>query len=132
MNAECRGREEKEKFIRERLCENQNFFEPVKKLKLKTMADSNKRTKKRTKDNKVIELKQHGNIAFQLLVKSQEKKINIDLEFIMQFQLTPVPYCLGTPDGFLAKTNKAKAFQFLTKETHDARVPVPEKNTRHS
>ena len=125
VNAEVLGKQEKEKFVKDRLCANDYFFEPVKKLKLKTMADAHKRAKVKTKDNKVIELKQHGNIAFQLLVKSQEMNLNIDLDFIMKFQLTPVPYCLGTPDGFLAKTNKAKGFQFLTKELHDAELPPP-------
>ena len=125
LNAEALGKKEKEIFIKDRLNANENFFNPVKKLKLKTMADANKKTKLKTKDNKIIELKQHGNIAFQLLVKSQNMNVNLDLQSVMKYQLTPVPSSLGSPDGFLAKTNKAKGFQFLIQATDDAAMPRP-------
>lgn len=38
----------------------------------------------------------------------------------------PVPSAIGTADGFLLKTNKAKGFNFLTKGIEDADIP-PEK-----
>ena len=39
----------------------------------------------------------------------------------------PVPSSIGTPDGFLLKTNeKAKGFEYLTKETADADQPPDE------
>ena len=47
-----------------------------------------------------MELKQQGNIAFQLLVKSEQGELDIDLKELMAFQLTPIPYSLGTADGF--------------------------------
>ena len=56
------------------------------------------------------------NIAFQLLVKSQSLGKSLDLFEVMKFQLTPVPPCLRTADGFLNKTNKATGFNFLTKD----------------
>ena len=37
--------------------------------------------------------------------------------------MTPVPSCLGTSDGFLSKTNKAKGLQYLTKDLSDAIEP---------
>ena len=79
MNAEAKGLHEKNSFIEERLECNSKFFDPVKKLKLKTMANTNKIVKLKNSHNKLIELKQHGNIAFQLLLKSQTigKEINI-------------------------------------------------------
>ena len=42
LRAESLGKEQKKSFIEERLSTNSKFFEPVKKLKLKTMADHNK------------------------------------------------------------------------------------------
>jgi hypothetical protein len=36
--------------------------------------------------------------------------LQLDLEEIMMYQLTPVPYCIGTTDGFLAKMAKQKLF----------------------
>ena len=37
----------------------------------------------------------------------------------MTYQLTPVPYSLGTSDGFLGKTNKVKGLEYLTKDMID-------------
>ena len=87
------------------------------------MSAMSKKTCITTKQNKLVELKQQGNIAFQLLVKSQNLNLNIDLKKVMKFQLTPVPYCLGTSDGYLAKTNKAKGYHFVTKDSQDAMKP---------
>ena len=125
LNAEDFGHTAKESFIEERLKKNEGFFNPIKRLNLKTMASASKKMSCNTKTNKVVELKQQGNIAFQLLVKLQGKGKELDLEKIMKYQLTPVPSCLGTPDGYLNKTNKATGFHFLTKEIPDALQPDP-------
>ena len=37
----------------------------------------------------------------------------------MQYQLTPVPFCLGSSEGFFNKTNKASGFNFLVKDLDD-------------
>ena len=68
MRAEEIGEKEKERFVNERLQPNEKFFDPIKRTNLKTMEDLSKKSKITTKQNKVIELKQQGNIAFQLLV----------------------------------------------------------------
>ena len=127
LNAEEIGQKEKSVFIETRLKENSNFFEPVKKLKLKTMANTSKSVKIKTTGNKVIELKQQGNIAFQLLMKLQGLDLSIDLQEVMSFQLTPIPSCLGTPDGFLNKTNKAMGMKLITKDMEDNTPPASEK-----
>ena len=38
-----------------------------------------------------------------LLVKHESQ---FDMAKLMKFCLTPIPYCMGTADGFLAKTKK--------------------------
>ena len=119
MNAETVGKEKREEFVQERLLKNKNFFEPIKKLKLKTMSDLKKTTKLKPTENKVIMYKEQGSLAFQLLVKAQTLNLQIDLQEVMTYQLTPVPYSLGTPDGALCKTNKAGGFVFLTKDIKD-------------
>ena len=48
-----------------------------------------------------------------LLIKSQLLDEPLDLDELMKYSLTPVPHCLGTADGFFAKTNKAKMIHFL-------------------
>ena len=90
------------------------------------MADTSKKVKLRSKENEVTELKQHGNIAFQLLVKSQQGHIDIDLQELMAYQLTPIPYSMGTADGFLVKTDKSKSYHLLTKNSENAELPPEE------
>lgn len=58
-----------------------------------------------------------------LLVKSQLLDNPLDLDELMTYSLTPVPHSLGTPDGFLNKTNKATILHFLTEDYGD--VPYP-------
>ncbi|XP_070203645.1 uncharacterized protein [Littorina saxatilis] len=125
LRAEAAGRSEKEKFITERLETGEHFFEPVKRLKLKVMADTSKRVTLKSTQNKLTEYKHQGNVAFQLLVKSQEGDLNMDLKELMTYQLTPVPYSLGTADSYLAKTDKSAAFHYLTKTVEDAAPPPP-------
>ena len=100
LRAEAIGREGKEIIIKKRLQQKLKFFDPIKKLKLKTMAITAKSVKVKSSANKVIELKQQGNIAFQLLLRSQDVNAPMNLEKVMTYQLTPIPYCLGTTDGF--------------------------------
>ena len=45
----------------------------------------------------------------------------------MSFQLTTIPSCLGTPDGFLNKTNKAIGMKLITKDMEDNTPPASEK-----
>ena len=125
LKSDQKGKRMKEQFIEERLKQNSNFFDPVKKLNLKTMADTSKTTKVKTSNNKVVELKHQGNIAFQLLVNSQ--KNNVALHEVMKYQLTPVPYCLGTSDGYLNKTNKAAGVKVLTSGIDDSSLPLDDK-----
>ena len=37
----------------------------------------------------------------------------------MTYCLAPVPHCLGTPDGFFAKTNKASMLHFVTEDSRE-------------
>lgn len=123
LNAENLGQEARDKFIESRLKHGVDFFEPVKRLRLKSLSDMNKVTKVTTSKNKVMQFKQQGNVAFHLLVRSQNQGLQLDLKELMTFPLTPVPYSLATPDGYFAKTDKSKGFQFLTKECANANVP---------
>ena len=124
LSAEILGEREKEKFIDERLMNNSLFFDPIKRMRLKTMGDMDKKIQVSGSQKKIVELKQHSNIAFQLLVKSQALGQNLDLQEVMKYQLTPVPYCLGSSDGFLSKTNKAKGWQYLMKDVINSVPPA--------
>ena len=63
---------------------------------------------------------------WQLFVKLQSQGLQLDLKELMTYPLTPVPFSIGTADGFLAKTDKSKSFQYVTKECEDAPIPAPE------
>ena len=126
LRAEKAGKDAKEAFIKERLEKNVYIFEPVKRLNLKTLGDMEKKLKITTTKNKVVQYKQQGNIAFQLFVKSQSQGLQLDIKELMTFPLTPVPYSIGTADGFLAKTDKSKCFNYLTKDCEDGPSPSVE------
>ena len=123
MAAESLGKQAKEAFITEQLDMKERFFDPVKKMKLKTFQSSTKTVKLKTAQNKIITYKQHSSVALQLLVKSHAHG-RVNVEELMQYPLSPIPYSLGTADGYMAKTDKSKGMQFLVKDVNDA--PLPE------
>ena len=47
----------------------------------------------------LIQYQEQGAVAFQLLVKSQLLDEPLNLDELMRYSITPVPHCLGTPDG---------------------------------
>ena len=123
-NAEQLGKVAKETFIRKRLVEKDHFFEPIKRTRLKTMGDNKKTVKITTNKNKVIEYRQQGNIMLQLLMRCQEGG-KLEIDELMKYPLTPVPYSLGTANGFLTKTDKARGFHNITKDVDNAALPSP-------
>ena len=87
------------------------------------MADMNKSVSVKTSDNKLVEYKNQGNIMAKLLVKALEGE-QLDLDQIMKFCLTPIPYCLATADGYLAKNEKSKSLACFTKEVGNKKMPT--------
>ena len=113
MRAEQAGRTARETFVRERLLEVEEheerkiqFYDRVLKLKLLTMERTNKRIKLTSSQGKMIQYREQGDIAFQLLVKSQLLEYPLSIAELMTYCITPVPHSLGTPDGYIAKTDK--------------------------
>lgn len=128
MSAESVGKQAKDEFIEERLKKDQKFFEPIRRQRLKTFADMGKAVVVKTTNNRHVLYRQQSNVAFQLLVRSQDQPEKIELKELVKYPLMPVPSAIGTADGFLLKTNKAKGFDFLTKGIEDADIP-PDVNT---
>ena len=52
--------------------------------------------------NKIIEFKQQSTVMRNLLVRPQEG-VEIDIEELMTYPLTPVPFSVGTADGFMTE-----------------------------
>ena len=86
------------------------------------VGDSKKAVKLTTTKNKVIEYRQQGNIFLQLFIRSQEGG-KVEIEELMKFPLTPVPYSLATADDFFNKTDKSKGFHYLMKGVDNATLP---------
>ena len=61
-------------------------------------------------------------MAIQLLVKSQTHG-QVNTEELRQYSRRPVPYSLGTPHGYMTRTEKAKGINHLLKSVNDALVP---------
>ena len=123
MNAELSGTAAKEPFISGRLRKNEQFFEPIKRLNQKTYADMGKALVVKTSSNREVQYMQQANAAFQLLVLLQEQSEKIDMRELMKYPLMPVLSTIGTPDGYLLKTDKSKGFTYLKKELDDFTMP---------
>ena len=67
-------------------------------------------------DGSVIKYREQGDVAFQVLTKSQMMEEPVSLKELMTYSITAVPHSLGTPDGYLNKTNKATLVHHLTDE----------------
>ncbi|CAI9721469.1 Hypothetical predicted protein [Octopus vulgaris] len=126
LTAESVGRLAKENFIENRLMKKDNFFDPIKRPNLKTIAHMHKSVKLSTSQNKVVKYKQQGNIAFHLLVKSQAQiNRNLERDKLLTYPLTPVPYSIGLADKILVKADKSEGFKHVVKECDDAQLPDP-------
>ena len=123
LRADDVGKEARNAFIENRLKQNRDFFEPVKRMYLKTLGGMNKRLRTRSSDNKVVQYKQQGNVAFHLFLKCQKLGIQLNLAELVHYPMTPVPYSIATADGFLCKTDKSKAFHHLMKDQENAAEP---------
>ena len=117
MNAELSGTATKEAFISGRLRRANQ------KANQKTFADIGKASVVKTSSNYKVQYKEQANVAFQLLVLSQEQSEKIDMRKLIKYPLMPVPLSIGTPDGYLLKTDKSKGFNYLTKELDDFTMP---------
>ena len=112
LNVEKEGEKVKEEFIKERLGRGNEekkgkhgegiFFDPIKKLKLKTMATDNENVTLKKSSNEIVRYKQEGSFVFNILVQLEKMGTDqINLRDFMSYPLTPMPpYCICTSDGF--------------------------------
>lgn len=121
------GRNKKEEFMLERITQlaevTVGFFDKIPKLKLKTMSHSNKIVKLTSAKGKIIQYQEQSDVFCAVLVKSQLLPKPISIEELMTYPLTPIPHSLGTPHGFMCKTDKAKLMHHLVDSVEDAELP---------
>ena len=87
------------------------------------MAHSNKIVKLTTSKGKTIQYQEQSDVFCAILVKSQLLPKPVNIDELMTYCITPVPHSLGTPDGFMSKTDKSKMMHFLTDASPDAEIP---------
>ena len=106
LNAKEEGTKCMEKFISERLSNerDKSFYDPLKKLKLKTFRSMNKYQEYKCKDKTVI-LHASKDIFFKLAIIAQKR--SVDLKLVFEYPLGPLPLSLAEPDGTLKKTVKS-------------------------
>ena len=105
-----------------------DFFDPISKPKLKSFDACNTVTKLKTAQGQIIQYREQGDLAFKLLIKAQDLDHPVSIEELMTYSLTSVPHALGTPDGFMNKTEKSKAVRFLLKDVESEDIPRQDKS----
>ena len=118
LSADSVGVAARDAFIADRLKKNKDFFKPIKRQNLKTLSRMNKKRPTKSSEGKVLQFKHQGNVAFQLFLRCQKLGIQVKLEELVKFPMTPVPYSIATADGFFCKTDKSMTFQHLTQRSN--------------
>ena len=84
---------------------NINFHDTMKKAKLKTFTDLNKKIKVEASNNPKVVLKAEKRLFAQMIVIAECR--NLQMSGVLAHPLRPLPWTLANPDGTLRKTNKA-------------------------
>ena len=84
---------------------NVNFHDTMKKAKLKTFTDLNKKIKVEASNNQEVVLKAEKRLFAQMIVIAECR--NLQMSEVLAHPLGPLPWTLANPDGTLRKTNKA-------------------------
>ena len=98
FRAKPAGKAAKQKFIRDRLnpqTKCKRFYDPVKKLKLKTMGDVKPAKKTSLKDSHSITYAEQTDFFLQALAKSQILDIPISFDQLMTYSVNDVPSAFG-------------------------------------
>jgi hypothetical protein len=110
------GSEKYKQFVEDRLVKQTvDFFQPIKKLKLRTGL-----SKQAKQPRKVSVLKEDRQAFGDLLSKS------IDIEEAMQYPLTSVPLAIATPEGTLRPASKHLLRNFIIEQSEAAAHECPQ------
>ena len=96
-----------------------NFFDPLRKIELKSFKDLKTITKTSNKDL-VLPLQMDRALFALMALLGQFRKI--DMKTVFMFPLTPLPWSLADPYGVTRKTHKSKISQQL-----ERRIEVTER-----
>ena len=103
---------------------NVKFHDILKKAKLKTFTDLNKKIKVKASNNQEVVLKAKRRLFAQMIVIADSR--NLQMSEVLAHPLGPLPWTLAKPDDTLRKTNKASLAKELQKNVQAADViPQP-------
>ena len=107
LEAKDKGKSASREFVKQRCSSDATiiFFDPLKKLKLKSFKNLKAVTKLRSKDA-VIPIKLDRDVFARMALLGQFRKI--DMRLVFKYPLGPLPWALADPYGLPRKTNKAK------------------------
>ena len=128
LEAERKGLEAHDAFVKERLVESsKSFHDPIKKQKLKTFGNQAKTARVSGKSRKTIEITAERNVFGQLVVLASNHRLN--MENVMSYPLGPVPWALATADGARTTTDKAALLHELEESAGHGTTERPPLNT---
>ncbi len=93
-------------FVDQRINTNQvNFWDPIRKLNIKTFFTMAKKKQLKMADEKVITVSADRDLFGRLIVAAKER--DVDLKSVFTFELSSVPFALFHADATMRKTNKS-------------------------
>lgn len=111
MRAEEVGKTQAQEFIEKRIKHNNvNFYDTIKKNKLKTFTTMNATKKVSLKDRDLV-IRADRNLFARLLVICEKREIS--LRDLLKFSLGPIAWSLATPAGTIYKSVKSKLLTSL-------------------
>jgi len=106
LNAESTGEEAFQEFMRDRIqSTNVPFYDPIKRVGLKSFKDLTVKKTVSTKSKQVVIAAERSIFGRLLIAKDRE---GLSLKEVLSYSLSPIPWCFGQPDGSLVKTVKSK------------------------
>lgn len=129
LHAKDKGSRLVSTFIQERLGENadKNFHDTIKLQKLKTF-ESLYAVPVQVEKSKILSLKADRDF-FRRVIVALESGRSVDVDHLLQQELSPVPLSLATINGKLRPTNKADLASILTKGSSYNQLPVSSTET---
>lgn len=97
------------------------FYDPIKKLKLKTFSSLRKGTAIKGTTTEIV-LKADNRVFGHMLLIAQNRKL--DMKEVLCYPLGPTPWALANADGTLKKTGKASLSTHIEKEAAFVDLPT--------
>ena len=116
------GKEAHKEFVQNRLIDKKtSFHATMTKVKVKTFS-SLYSVKVKTEKQKTTMMKADRELFRRLLVSSESGR-EVNLECVLESELSPVPLSLATTDGNLRLANKSQLGQILVKDVVKSTIP---------